>query len=304
MKNVIKLLIFAGICLVSYRWDAIIDSLGTAVPGSITEKRESIRTNYADWFRRFQIVAAYKTPGYPLERHTICDVDQEIFDGLHTGSPVTVHYLPGLVSIPILPATHISPCPPWGIFGSNPDLYRRSLYLYGSLAIILGVLFLLRIRRVAWLLLPWSALFLVYGICPHVEPVPLEPRPVKAVVKQITLVRTIMDSGRRYHEEPIVLNHPYQLVQLQYTPQGRLEPVMAVDSIDSNSIPALTVGQVLNVDYDARNPRVARIPGATRMFREQAIWQLGLIYSVMVAVLLLLLLFASRSRRARKGKVL
>ena len=105
-------------------------------------------------------MAAFKAPGYPYERHTICDVDQQIFDSLHVGSPVTVHYVPALLSIPLVSSTHISPCPPWEIFGFNPELYRRSLYLYGSLAIILGIVFVLRIRRAAWLLLPWSALFM------------------------------------------------------------------------------------------------------------------------------------------------
>jgi hypothetical protein len=299
MKRAIKLLILVGICFICYRWDSIIDSVGTAVPGAITEKRESIRTNYADWFRRFQILAAFKAPGYPYERHTICDVDQQIFDSLHVGSPVTVHYVPALLNIPLVSSTHISPCPPWGMFGSNPELYRRSLYLYGSLAFILGIVFLLRIRRAAWLLLPWSAMFVFYGICPHTEPMPLQPRPVTAVVKEVAMVKTLVDAGRR-DAPPITLAHPYQLVEMQYTPEGRSEPVMAVDAIDPNSVPNLKQGQVLTVNYDAGNPRIASIPGATHMFREQAIQQLGLEYLILVAALLGLWLFARRSRRSRK----
>lgn len=301
MKSAVKLLILVSICFVSYRWDSIIDSLGTADPGAITEKRESVRTNYADWFRRFQIVAAFKAPGYPYERHTICDVDQQIFDGLLVGSPVTVHYLPALLAIPLVQSTHISPCPPWGILGSNRELYRRSLYLYGSLAIILGIAFVLRIRSAAWLLLPWSALFVVYGICPHTEPMPLQPRPVRAVVKGVATVKTLVesDTGDR-GTQPITLAHPYQLVEMQYTPEGRSEPVMAVDAIDPDSVPNLNAGQVLTINYDAGNPRVASIPGATRMFREQAIQQLGLEYLILVAVFLGLLLFARRSRRSPK----
>ena len=301
MKSAIKLLILVSICFVTYRWDSIIDSLGTAVPGAITEKRESIRTNYADWFRRFQIVAAFKAPGYPFDRHTVCDVDQQIFDGLRVGSPVTVHYLPALLAIPLVQSTHISPCPPWGIFGSNPELYRRFLCLYGSLAIILGIVFVLRIRRAAWLLLPWSALFVFYGICPHTEPMPLQPRPVRAEVKQVAMVKTLVESNTGSRgSEPITLVHPYQLVEMQYTPQGSSDPVMAVDAIDPGSIPNLKPGQVLTINYDAGNPRVASIPGATRMFREQAIQQLGLEYLILVAVFLGLLLFARRSRRSPK----
>ena len=299
MKSAIKLLILAGICFVFYRWDSIIDSLGTAVPGAITEKRESIRTDYADWFRRFQIVAAFKAPGYPYERHTVCDVDQQIFDSLHVGSPVTVHYVPALLNIPLVTSTHISPCPPWGVFGINPDLYRRSLYLYGSLAIILGIAFVLHIRRAAWLLLPWSALFVFYGICPHTEPMPLQPRPATAVVKEVETAKTLVDAGTT-DAQPITLAHPYQLVEMQYTPQGRLDPVMAVDAIDPNSVPGLKAGQVLTINYDAGNPRIASIPGATRMFHEQAIQQLGLEYLTLVGVFLGLWVFARHSRRSPK----
>jgi hypothetical protein len=299
MKSAIRLLLLVGICFVCYRWDSIIDSLGNAVPGALTEKRESVRTNYADWFRRFQIVAAFKAPGYPYERHTICDVDQQIFDSIHVGSPVTVHYLPVLLSIPLVSSTHISPCPPWGMFGVNPELYRRLLYLYGSLAIILGIVFVLRIRRAVWLLLPWSALFVFYGICPHTEPVPLQPRPARAMVKEVTTVKTLVDS-RNTDASPITLAHPYQLVQMQYTPEGRSEPVMAVDAIDPDSVSNLKAGQVLTINYDAGNPRIASIPGATHMFHAQAMQQLGLEYLVLVAVFLGILLFARRSRRSPK----
>jgi hypothetical protein len=299
MKSVIKLLIFAGICILCYRWDSIIDSLGTAVPGSITEKREHIRTNYADWFRRFEIVAAFQASGYANERHAICDVDEPIFDSLHVGSPVTVHYLPGLLQIPLVTSTHISSCPPWGMFGFNPELYRRSLYLYGSLAIIVGLVFVLRMRRALWLLLPWSAWFVFYGMCPHTEPIPLQPRPITAVVKEVATVKTLVDTGTT-DAPPIRLAHPYQLVQMEYTPEGRSEPVLAIDAIDPNSVPNLGVGRMLNVDYDAGNPRIASIPGATRMFRQQAMQQLGLLYFTLLALLLVLLLFARRSLRSRK----
>ena len=76
--------------------------------------------------------------------------------------------------------------------------------------------------------------------------------------------------------------------------------VLAVEAIDPDSVPNLKEGQVLTIHYDAGNPRIANIPGATHMFREQAIQQLGLEYLILVAVLLGLWVFARRSRRIRK----
>ncbi len=71
-------------------------------------------------------------------------------------------------------------------------------------------------------------------------------------------------------------------------------------AIDPNSVPNLKPGEVLTINYDAGNPRIASIPGATHMFREQAIRQLGLEYLVLVSVLPGLFVFARRSRRGRR----
>jgi hypothetical protein len=80
------------------------------------------------------------------------------------------------------------------------------------------------------------------------------------------MVKTLIDSGGT-DAQPITLAHPYKLVQMQYTPEGSSEPVMAGDAIDPNSVPNLKAGQVLTINYDAGYPRVASIPGATHTIR-------------------------------------
>jgi hypothetical protein len=302
MKKVFPLLILGFLCLIAYRWDSFIVSSGTSAPGSISEKRETVRVYFADWFKRLEIVVAFRAPGYPYERHAVCDVDQETYDALHVGSPVTVHFLPALLGQPFLPSTRISVCPSLLMFASNSNLYRTFFYLIGSLALILVIAFVLRLRRATWLLVPWSAFFVVYGICPHAEPAPLQSRPAQAVVRNITTVDTIIEGGdTRSYSMPIKLAHPYHIVELQFTPAERSEPVVAVDAIDQDSLPNLKPGQFVNIEYDRANPRVVRIPGATRQFEHQALHQIGLEYGFALVVLLLLLLFAARSRRPRKG---
>ena len=60
-------------------WPTFIDANGTPASATISEKRETVRIHYGDWYRRFQIIAAYAIPGQPMERHAICDVDQKTY---------------------------------------------------------------------------------------------------------------------------------------------------------------------------------------------------------------------------------
>jgi hypothetical protein len=296
--RVFAFLVLGWFCVIAYNWDDWLDHSGVSVAGTVTDKRETVRTNYADWFRRFEVVAAFHAPGSPIEHSLICDVDQPTFDSLRIGQQVTVHVVPGLLFQPFVPSSHLSICPKWVIFGFNSELYRRSLFLYGSLALILVAGLLLRMRRVLWLLFPWSAFFVFYGICPHAEPAPLHPQQTTAVVTHVTTVTTLLESGAHDSTPPLRLSHPYQLVQMTFTPAGRTDPVLALDTIDLNSAPNAQEGRTINIEYDPANPRVARIPLATRNFPQQAQQQIGLGYLVIVVMLAALLMFAGRSRGA------
>jgi hypothetical protein len=62
---------------------------------------------------------------------------------------------------------------------------------------------------------------------------------------------------------------PYQVVQLRLAVPGRPDSVLAVDAVDSASVPGLAVGATLRVRYDQRRPRDARLSQGTRAFRER-----------------------------------
>ncbi len=62
------------------------------------------------------------------------------------------------------------------------------------------------------------------------------------------------------------LDQPVQYVSLEFVPEGRREPVVAADNIDTGSIPNLKVGQSLAVQYEQANPRNARLVAGTRTF--------------------------------------
>jgi hypothetical protein len=300
-SGIFVFLFLAALALVFYNWSSFIDANGAASTAVITEKREAVRERFGNWFRRFEIVAAFLPPGSPFERHAICDVEQRTYDSLHPGDHVTVHYFPALLQQPFIPATHLAPCTPAANFGSNPALYRRLVLVFGSLLAILFAWLVVRIRIAIWLLVPWFGLFILYGVTPRAEPAPSQPRPANARVRSISTIDEILGAGvgRAHHSAPIKLVHPYQLVQLEFTPANASGPVVALDAVDLNSIPDLAPNQILDIDYDAANPRIARIRGGTRNFPEEAFHQLMLTYGIIAGLLLLLFIFIRLKRLLR-----
>ncbi len=291
-------MLLAGLAVLFYEWPSLIDAKGVVGAASITEKRESVRERFGDWFRSFEIVAAFHPAGSALERQAICNVEQKTYDSLHPGDAVTVHYFPALLQQPFIPATHLSPCTPAGYFGSNPEFFRRVGLVFGALFAILFAA--LRIRAALWLLVPWFGWFLSYCVAPHAEPAPSQPRAASAKVWSISTVDEVLggQSGREGdYNQPIKLTHPYQLVQLEFTPADASGQVVALDTVDLNSIPNLAPERVVDIDYDAANPRIARIRGGTRKFPQQARQQLMLMYGVLAGLFVLLFMAKFAFRR-------
>lgn len=261
-------------------WPMYLDSYGTQTRGVITEKLETVRVTYGEWFRRFQIVAAYRLPGLSTERHAICDVDEKTFDSLHKGNTVSVHYVPGLLQQPFVSAAHLSPCSPGASISWNPAVMRS--VIIAGIAFI-GILFLwrvLRIRLAAWLLVPWLALSVAALCLPRTEPVPRHQVPATATVTGITNVTTLGGAGR----DAIELSHPYQVVRLQFTPPGSDAPVVAVDKIDTGSLPNLQEGHAVPIVYEQDHPRIASLQGGTRLFPGRALRMVVLLCLVFIVL--------------------
>lgn len=147
-----------------------------------------------------------------------------------------------------------------------------------------------------------------YRVCgsARAEPAPVRTLLAKAKVRSVIKVETVIGgSTSAWHYSPSVkLDHPFQLVQLEFIPARASGPVVALNSVDLNSISGLAPSQMVDIDYDADNPRIARIQGGTRHFPAQALRQLMTTYGA--AVVLLGALFLSgrlRSRRLRAREV-
>ena len=94
---------------------------------------------------------------------------------------------------------------------------------------------------------------------------------------------------------------PYDLILLEIIPIGHTEPIQSVDMVDINSS-NLKVGQSVNVEYSAANPRYSIVPDASRSY----LWKNGLICTIF-AVLAMLgvarLAFLIREQRKKPAAV-
>jgi hypothetical protein len=90
-------------------------------------------------------------------------------------------------------------------------------------------------------------------------------------------------SGSRSRGE--IASQPVSVVGVEFIPEGRLEPVLAVDLIDEGSL-ALKQGATVSVEYELTAPRTAYLLGGTRNFPRRNLTGLVLVCSFYVALLL------------------
>jgi hypothetical protein len=140
-----------------------------------------------------------------------------------------------------------------------------------------------RFRLAAFLLIPWAIVLVAYLAIPRQEPAPQHPVAGTAAIQAVTNVSEVLESD---DSKGIPLQHPYQIVRLQFTPNGMDTPVVAVDKIDLGSLPALQPGQNVDIFYDSAHPRVARLQAGTRAFPVHATATLILTGLAFLALLL------------------
>ena len=254
---------FAGILF----WPKYVDANGGVAPGVISQKNESVRIHYGEWYRSFEIIATYEISGQRFEHRAGCNVDEGTYDSLHVGNGVTVHYLLNMLSQPFFPVTHLSPCSTLASVNANPAVMTNLAVAFAALLVILFLWRVVRVRLAGWLLIPWAGVFFFYFCMPRLEPAPDQPRPAKAMVQSIDKITNLLETD---DSRGISLQHPYEIVRFKFSPEGMDTPVVGVDKIDAGSIPNLKENQTVDVFYDAGHPRIARLQGGTRLFPGQA----------------------------------
>jgi hypothetical protein len=274
---------------------------GASAPAVVVAKREVIDTLTDTWARRLFVDVRY-LPEDAAEPELIdVAVDTAIYDRLRVGEAVQLRYIPNEI-VRILgrvAATRLASQPPFGSF-----LARIGSLLIG---LILGI--------AAWLALLWAwakwrhwwltlaILVLMFGGMIYIGsnwPRPMPEGPLiesNATIRDIHEVTRIWGGKRTPAEEAV---QPYAIVELSFVPQGALDPVIAVDSIDAGSVPALEKGGQIPISYSARDPRWAQIAGATRTYYWKNLRSFGVIALILVGLMLLTWL-ARRLRRSRRS---
>jgi hypothetical protein len=145
---------------------------------------------------------------------------------------------------------------------------RRGAAILAAFILLIALWRKAHIKAAGWLLLAAVPLALVYHSMPTEETAPAgEQRTARANVKSVSEFTQILETS----ESPgVETRQPFQIVELQFVPEGRTDPVIGVDKIDSGSIRDLAQGSVVPIRYQVDSPRILRITGATRTFPREA----------------------------------
>jgi hypothetical protein len=122
---------------------------------------------------------------------------------------------------------------------------------------------------VALVAMIWLCAAVVYYRVPQPVTIPADQlRSGTAIVRQVRVVDELWsdawETTARTSGEYI--GPQFQMVELEFTPQGSREPIHALDRIDVNSVPGLRAGSAVAVEYSTSDPDAVRIVGATRHY--------------------------------------
>jgi hypothetical protein len=286
---------------------------GITLVGRVYHKSETVRVQSSGWDVARDITIEYTIPETGGVSFFDALPTAEQYDGFHTHQPVEVRYLlrrdvPKLPLSDILWQIHALPtvrlATTYGISRWNTSLTPAGMRI-GKFAAAFGVLLILwritRSRALGWAAA--AALVLGLGILfiqdfPRPTPAPDGTvRRATANVKSIGHIDKLF-SGRR--SRGIIADQPIDVVGVEFVPQGRTEPVVAVDLIDRGSVPVLKEKSTVTIRYESDSPRTAYVEGATRTFASRNLRGAVVQGALTLAALLCVLAIAHLIGRAFK----
>jgi hypothetical protein len=270
MRTLLKLLAYVATFLAPLLAISLwIDKHGETATGSVTGKREEIHAENeptGGWYsRRFLEVDIPRLAAVGLRASV--QVDSTRYAAIQPGDSVRVRYLsccPIFSRIDGRTTRDVS----WEAFrqfASDPVL---DWVFVGFVALIVASRIatpIVLVTGAGWL--AYAALFLFPARGTRV------PAGVEASAR-VTDVMTVSESPhrtrhRRNSSHPERLTVPYQIVQLRLVPRGAADSVLAVDEVDSGSVPGLAPGAIVKVRYRPEAPREAMLVAGTRTFRQR-----------------------------------
>ena len=283
-----------------------LDSRGAATTATVSGKQEEVSvssTPQPTWFRWYRVGVEFETPDGAPGMATVT-VPRERFDSLRQGDSIAIRYLPAfpLLARTVDRSTAVVAWESAAMLVSDPALTALVIWLVGGGA---ALWVLARISTVVaavaglvWIAAAFPLLF------PPPTPVRLGPSETMARVESVRLITKAPErrtasrryGGRRSSDDIRRLAQPYHVVQLRLAVPGRADSVLAVDAVDSASVPGLQFGAVLPVRYDPGAAREARLKAGTRTFSERNRYHFR-VPVIGVGVLVLLAVLTWRSRR-------
>ena len=233
-----------------------------------------------------------------LPRYAQGNIDAVTYDRTRIGDTMQVRYLPSplLHQLVIIPTSRIA-----GIstFSLTTDYYaplKRGIGVIIPLALLWILATKAHSNVAGTLFLFLGSLAFGYFLFPRKMPAPTgNTESTRATVSRVSTITRILEGRRR---RGMTTSQPYDIVQLSFTPRGRTESVLAVDEIDHDSIPGLSPGDTLPIQYQSDQPRTVRILDGQRTFPEKA----RLTFFVNSGAMFLFLLLVQWIRTAIRAK--
>lgn len=268
---------------------------------AVVSRQETINYRYVSVSapsHQTSLKVRFQPPGLPNTIEDIVAVDVATYDRIGPGTTIPIRYLPQF---------------PWIARSAQATSFTflqplLDLELIASLVgvlITVGVVLLIARFAGSGLVEASIALSLAWIIIASIVVVtrPLRadralPLDRQAVAKVLSVVRVNSVLEVRSNAR-IPMIQPFDLAIIQFVPPGFDHPVKSWDEVDAGSMPSLTQGATVPIQYSSVNPRHAQIVGGTR----RAVWINGLPGVGLVATTLVLLCIMAnviRRRRARK----
>jgi hypothetical protein len=281
-----------------------LDERGITIPGRVYHKSETVRVHYSNWDPLREVTIEYTIPEINSVSFFNIKPDEQHYDAFHTGQAVNVRYLLHR-DVPDLPLASLL----WGIhalttvrLATAPE--TGSLNQFFTPGAIFGVKILggLAALLVTWRITRWKPLAWAGGIGIAAaigllllqgfpRPMPAPTVSVRRGVGQVASIQRIDKLFNGSRSRGVIAEQPVDVLAVQFVPDGRTEPVVAVDLIDRGSLPGLKEGSAVPVRYEAASPRTAWVEGATRTFPQRnlhgAVTDMVVYLGLMAAVLLL-----------------
>lgn len=282
LRGLILLLLVCGLVLLVSPLlisSLYVDQRGIDLPGHVYSKSETVTVHYSAWTRSSEVTVEYDSSEPAGVSFFVVRMDPEHYDALRIGETVKLHYLrrrdipkvPGADFLWHMHALPVVRLANQRVLSGLKVLFTRKVTLVcAALAAVAILLLVWRIARLPGF--GWAI-----GICvvagvpalfffdfPRPTPPPtVEIRQGAGKVKSLDRIDRLLE-GNRSHGMPA--SQPIDVVGIEFVPEGRKEPVLAVDLIDRESSPGLKENAAVAIEYEAASPRTAYLRPATRGF--------------------------------------